>query len=144
MTAIEGKEAAQSWPVVGEELPVRSMPLTRQRLVMEAGANRDFAPIHHDSEAARAAGAPDMFTNFVFLQSAVEFTIRAWAGSSAKIAQIALRLRGFNVAGATFSCGGTVESVTRADETLTVVLSMWTRSEHRVTSSGRCVVTLPA
>ena len=30
-------------PVVGEHLPEISIPITLQRLVMEAGANRDFS-----------------------------------------------------------------------------------------------------
>ena len=44
--------------VEGAELPEFAVPLTIQRLVMEAGANRDFAPMHHDREIARATGAP--------------------------------------------------------------------------------------
>ena len=31
---------------VGDELPELALPLTVQRLVMEAAANRDFVPLH--------------------------------------------------------------------------------------------------
>ena len=34
-----------------------SIPITLQRLVMEAGANRDFSLMHHDGSIARTAGA---------------------------------------------------------------------------------------
>ena len=38
---------------VGDELPELALPLTVQRLVMEAAANRDFVPLHHDDAAAQ-------------------------------------------------------------------------------------------
>jgi hypothetical protein len=40
-------------PSVGESLPAISIPITLQRLVMEAGANRDFSLMHHDGAVAR-------------------------------------------------------------------------------------------
>lgn len=36
-------------------------PLTRTDFVRYAGASGDFNPIHHDDEAARAAGFPQVF-----------------------------------------------------------------------------------
>ena len=48
---------------VGDELPELALPLTVQRLVMEAAANRDFVPLHHDDAAAQRTGAPAMFAN---------------------------------------------------------------------------------
>ena len=39
---------------VGDELPELALPLTVQRLVMEAAANRDFVPLHHDDAAAQS------------------------------------------------------------------------------------------
>ena len=32
----------------GEEIPAIAIPITLQRLVMEAGANRDLSLIHHE------------------------------------------------------------------------------------------------
>ena len=40
-------------PAVGDVLPAIEIPITLQRLVMEAGANRDFSLMHHDSAVAR-------------------------------------------------------------------------------------------
>ena len=40
----------------GMELPTVSIPITLQRLVMEAGANRDFSLIHHDCQVADHIG----------------------------------------------------------------------------------------
>lgn len=52
---------------VGDELPELALPLTVQRLVMEAAANRDFVPLHHDDAAAQRTGAPAMFCQHVVL-----------------------------------------------------------------------------
>ena len=51
----------------GVELPAIDIPITLQRLVMEAGANRDLSLIHHDTAVAKATGAPDAFANTFFL-----------------------------------------------------------------------------
>ena len=41
----------------GAELPAIAIPITLQRLVMEAGANRDLSLMHHDIKVAQATGA---------------------------------------------------------------------------------------
>ena len=43
-----------------------SIPITLQRLVMEAGSNRDFSLMHHDNEVAKITGAPSAFANTFF------------------------------------------------------------------------------
>lgn len=76
---------------VGQPLPPLRFPLTVLRLVMAAGANRDFNAIHHNTEAARAAGAADMYANTYFLQGMWERTVREFLGSAARLTA----LRGF-------------------------------------------------
>ena len=46
----------------GEEIPEISMPITLQRLVMEAGSNRDFSLIHHMTRRWRRQPAPPTLT----------------------------------------------------------------------------------
>ena len=58
-------------------LPV-DFNLTIQRMVMSAGANRDFATIHHNTTAGKAAGAPDMFLNNVS-------TLMLWGASDIRL-----------------------------------------------------------
>ena len=43
-------------PNVGDELPPLELPLTRTLIVAAAMATRDYQDVHHDPEAARAAG----------------------------------------------------------------------------------------
>ena len=81
----------------GDELHSISIPITLQRLVMEAGANRDLSLIHHDRDVACATGAPDAFANTYFLMGMFERLMRQWAGPFARIRKIGpLRMMVFN------------------------------------------------
>ncbi|MBL7486976.1 MaoC family dehydratase N-terminal domain-containing protein [Frankia sp. AgB1.9] len=51
---------------VGGKAPVRTLRLTRTDLVRYAGASRDFNPMHHDDERARAAGMKSVFGHGMF------------------------------------------------------------------------------
>ena len=114
---------------VGEDLPAISIPITLQRLIMEAGANRDLSLIHHDTNVARATGAPDAFANTFFLMGMFERLMRDWAGPKARIRKIGpLRMMIFNSVGDTVIFKGAVESVDKAASTVT--LDMWVES-HR-------------
>ena len=73
---------------VGDELGPISIPVTLQRLVMEAGANRDFSLIHHDRDVARATGAPDAYMNTFFIAAMFERLLREWMGPRGRINKI--------------------------------------------------------
>lgn len=86
----------------GEALPTVAYPLTVYRLVMAAGANRDFNSIHHNSEYARAGGAPEMYANTQFLLTSWERCVRDWMGPAGTIRAIrGFRMRSFNTVGDT-------------------------------------------
>ena len=78
---------------VGDELDTIEIPVTLQRLVMEAGANRDFSLIHHDRDVARATGAPDAYANTFFIVGMFERLLREWMGLEGRLNRIS-RLRG--------------------------------------------------
>ena len=126
---------------IGQELPAITIPITLQRLVMEAGANRDLSLIHHDGDVARSTGAPDAFANTYFLMGMFERLMRQWAGPGARIRKIGpLRMMIFNAVGDTVSFKGTVESVnTSAGE---VSLHMWVESERGKTVTCSALVNL--
>ena len=127
--------------VAGAELPAIAIPITLQRLVMEAGANRDFSLIHHDTEVAKATGAPDAFTNTFFLMGMFERLVREWAGPRARIRKIGpLRMMIFNAVGDTMHFRGTVESVN--EEAGTVSLDLWSESERGKTVTSKAIVEL--
>jgi hypothetical protein len=112
----------------GAELPAIAIPITLQRLVMEAGANR-----------AQATGAPDAFASTFFLMGMFERLMREWAGPKARIRKIGpLRMMVFNAVGDTVHFKGTVESVDEAAGTVT--LDMWVESERGKTVTAKAVM----
>jgi acyl dehydratase len=129
---------------VGDEVPPFEVALTLQRMVMEAGVNRDFSPIHHDREIAQQLGAPDMFINTLFLQGMYEAAVRNWGGLGLRFVKMGFRMSTFNCAGDVLSCAGRVQdkSVGENGDKL-VTIEMWTESPQRgKTTSGRVVIKL--
>ena len=123
----------------GAELPAISIPITLQRLVMEAGANRDLSLIHHDSKVAQATGAPDAFANTFFLMGMFERLMRQWVGPRARIRKIGpMRMMIFNAVGDTVHFKGVVEAVDQAAGT--VSLDMWVESERGKTVTAKAVL----
>jgi acyl dehydratase len=128
---------------VGEELAPFAVVLTLQRLVMEAAANRDFAPIHFDAEAARDSGAPGVYANTTFIETIFEALIRSWAGPSARIRVIEFSMTAFNCVGDEISAQGVVTAV-RDDQTERLTdLDIWVQGPRGRTVGGSAVVAFP-
>lgn len=128
---------------VGDALPPFSVALTPQRLVMEAAANRDFAPIHFDPEAARRSGAPDVYANTTFVETLLEAALRSWAGPAARIRMVEFAMTDFNSAGDEVSAGGVVTATEPDGDELRVDLDVWVESSRGRTVSGCALVTVP-
>ena len=128
-------------PVVGECLPEISIPITLQRLVMEAGANRDFSLMHHDGAIAQTAGASNAFANTFFLMGMFERQVRDWAGPLARLKKMGpLKMLNFNVVGDTLVFKGRVAGVETSEQGLISTLDLWCESERGQTTT--CVVEL--
>ena len=100
------------WDDVDEqdELPAVAFPISVYRLVVEAGANRDFNSIHHNTEFARATGAPEMYANNIFIQGMWERTVREFIGLAGVIKKVGpFRMRIFNTVGETVLTRGRVK-----------------------------------
>ena len=129
----------------GAEVPAVSFPLSVYRLVVEAGANRDFNSIHHNSEYARASGAPEMYANTGFLLGMWERTVREFIGLSGAIRRIAgFRMRRFNTVGHTVVVHGRVKSKRREGGDALVELEVWSELGDDITvGPGIVTVALP-
>jgi acyl dehydratase len=130
--------------VAGETLPEFPVTLTLQRLVMEAAANRDFAPIHFDDVAARDSGAPGVYANTTFIETVFEALIRSWAGLDARIAVIEFGMKSFNCVGDEIRSGGEVTGVRDEASTRLVDLDIWIDGPRGRTVTGSAVVHFPA
>ena len=127
----------------GAELPPFSVPLTLQRLVMEAAANRDFTPIHHDRELTRATGAPDPYANTMLVQAVFEATLREWMGLAGRLRGLKFSMRSFAAAGAILAGHGRVTATRAGDGGGFVDVEIWTESGGTRAATGTATVWLP-
>ena len=132
----------------GDSLDPVHFPLTVYRLVMAAGANRDFNAIHHNAEVARASGAPDIYANTLLLQGMWERAVRQYIGLAGVIVrQSGFRMRIFNCPGDTVTVRGRVERAWRGDATSAtglIEIEVWSENAKGVSvGPGRVRATLP-
>ena len=125
---------------VGDKLPTISIPITLQRLVMEAGANRDLSLIHHNKEVAQSTGASDAYMNTFFILGMFERMLREWMGVKGRMKKIgSLQMKSFNVVGSVVYCNGRVTAI---DDDGTVTVDMWMEDEKATTVTAIAVVKL--
>ncbi len=130
---------ATAGPCAGDELPPLTVPVTRTLIVAGAIASRDFQDVHHDAEAARAKGSPDIFMNILTTNGLVGRYITDHFGPRARLRRIAIRLGAPNYPGDTMVLSGTVTAV--HDGTAEVRLVGANGLGHHVT--GTVTVELP-
>ena len=144
---VNGAESASARDVstvaVGEELPEFELPLTLQRLVMEAGVNRDFTPLHYDLEDTRQTGAPGAYANTMLIEAMMEAMLRNWMGNVGELRELNLKMISFNLAGTVIRTGGRVVDVTRDEDRGLVEAELWMRSGEIPTVEGTAVLALP-
>lgn len=91
---------------VGDPLPTLVVEISAKSIVAGAIATRDFHPVHHDADAARAQGAPNIFMNILTSNGLAERFVAQWAGPGATIRSIAIRLGVPNHPGDTMTITG--------------------------------------
>ena len=129
----------------GEALAPLAFVLSVYRLVVAAGANRDFNAIHHNSEYARSTGAPDMYANTLFLQGMWERSVRDYIGLAGKIHSLkGFRMSSFNCAGDTVMVKGEVLRKWQDGKVHFVEIRLWSENSQGVSvGPGAMVVSLP-
>lgn len=142
MTAVDGRADAESIRV-GDQLPPFSVLLTLQRLVMEAAANRDFAPIHYDGVAARDSGAPGVYVNTTFIETLFEALLRSWAGLAARIRVIEFSMKAFNCVGDEIVANGEVTGLRDDGPDRVAELDICVEGPRGRTVTGTAVVAFP-
>ncbi|AKS32290.1 MaoC family dehydratase [Mycolicibacterium goodii] len=77
---------------VGTALPELSVYGDPTFIVSTAIATRDYQDVHHDRDKAQAKGSKDIFVNILTDTGLVQRYLTDWAGPSARIRSIGLRL----------------------------------------------------
>jgi acyl dehydratase len=95
----------------GDQLPELTIDMTATRIVAGAIATRDFMPVHHDRDYANQQGAPDIFMNIISTNGYCSRFLTDWAGPSAMLKRIAIRLGVPVFPGSTLTFNGTVTGV---------------------------------
>jgi acyl dehydratase len=106
---------------VGEQLPELAIPLTRTTIVATAIASRDYQDVHHDPDLAIERGSPDIFMNILTTNGYVGRFVTDWAGPTARLKKVAIRLGAPNYPGDTMTLRGEVTEVDGDEVTVKVV-----------------------
>jgi acyl dehydratase len=94
----------------GEALPPLSVAVTPSVIVAGALASGDFEVVHHDVQAARARGTPEVFMNILTTNGYVQRFVNDWAAPAGRIRSVQLRLGVPNFAGDTLKLTGVVRA----------------------------------
>lgn len=103
---------------VGDVLPELRITADPTFVVSTALATRDFQDVHHDRDKAVERGSKDIFVNILTDTGLVQRFVTDWAGPSARLRSIALKLGVPWYAYDTLTLTGTVTRV--EDEEVTV------------------------
>ncbi|TKT74525.1 hypothetical protein [Aquamicrobium sp. LC103] len=95
--------------VPGASFGTSTLHLSLHRLIMIAGANRDFALSHSDNEAARQAGAPAAFADVMLCFTLFERLLLQWSGPRGRVKRLGpFKIRDFVTCGQDSVTTGTI------------------------------------
>lgn len=129
---------------VGDALPGFELPVTSTVIVAGAIASRDFMPVHHDADYARAQGAPHMFMNILTTNGYVARYVTDWAGPEAMVKKIAIRLGAPAIPGQPLRFSGEVLQKTDGAGECQLELAVRAANDLGEHASGTVQLTLPA
>lgn len=84
---------------VGDRLPQLSIDITSTLITGAAMASRDYQNVHHDQDAARALGSPNIFMNILTTNGFVGRYVTDWTGPSGILKKVSIRLGAPNYPG---------------------------------------------
>lgn len=93
---------------VGETLPPLPIDITTALIVAGAIASRDYQNVHHDQDATRELGSPNIFMNILTTNGLVGRYVTDWAGPDARLRKVSIRLGAPNYPGDRMTLEGEV------------------------------------
>lgn len=141
---IKPREKKSREEPAGEVLPEFVLDVTSTVIVAGAIASRDFMPVHHDAEFARAQGAPDMFMNILTTNGYVARYVTDWAGPEAVLSSMEIRLGAPAVPGKPLRFSGRVASERSEGGERQLQVALEARNDFGPHATGTVSLTLPA
>ena len=128
---------------VGDELPEKVIPLTRQDLVNYAGVSGDLNPIHWDDDIAKQVGLDTAIAHGMLTMGLGGGYITSWVGDPAAVTEYNVRFTAVvpvpnDGVGAEIVFNGRVKSVEPESKSVTIAISATTGGKKIF---GRAVAT---
>ena len=139
-------EPQRHWDDVtqGDELQALKKQPTPQQLVMWAGAQPDFNPIHYDPGAAQAQGLPDRIVHGTLKFAFLGQVVHEWMGYEGRIKRLECSYRGTDPVNGEITIKGVVSRKYEDSGEHLVDLDLWTENgQGQKTTPGTAVVRLP-
>lgn len=113
---------------VGQQIPRRTERLDQGRVIVYAGASRDFNPLHWDSDfAEQVSPTKGVIAHGMLNMGIVSAVVTEWAGGPENVARLSASFRAPCPVGESVTYGG--EVVELDSETRTAVLAVWAELE---------------
>ena len=118
-------------PEVGQQLPELGIDISTRLVVAGAIATRDYQDVHHDKDAARELGTPDIFMNIMTTQGLVGRYLSDWMEEGVRLERLDIRLGVPNFPGDRMLLNGEVLTVdTESREVVVAVRGQNGIGEH--------------
>jgi acyl dehydratase len=114
--AVPGRRARLSR---GTSLSIVRIPITPTLVIAGALATRDFYPVHHDRDFARAHGNPDILLNVLTTNGLLARVVGEWTGG-ATLRRLRTRLRGSAYAHQVLEVRGSVSALAPGRAEITI------------------------
>ncbi|HLQ36018.1 MAG TPA: MaoC family dehydratase N-terminal domain-containing protein [Chloroflexota bacterium] len=130
--------------VIGDDLPPYSIWLNYQRIVMSVAVDRMWSSIHHNRDAARAAGLDDIIFNTRGYEMVFEIALRRWMGLAGWLRKLGpFRMVKNSIPGDTLTCRARVTNKEIRDGRGLVHLEISVQNPRAEAARGQAVVSLP-
>ncbi len=129
---------------VGDEVPPYNVWLNYQRIVMSVAVDRMWSSIHHNRDAARAAGLDDIIFNTRGYEMVFEIMLRRWIGLDGRLMKLGpFRMVKSSHPDDTLTCSARVVNKEVIENQGRVHLEISVKNPRAEAARGQAIVSLP-
>lgn len=127
---------------VGDRLPEVVIPITHRLIVTGALATQDFIPVHHNADAAHAAGMPDVFMNILTSSGLSARYLGDWAGVNSRLKKLQFNLKAPNLPGDSMVMKGEVIAIMKPPSAVLVTVAFTGQNSLGMHIAGNATLVL--